>query len=89
MFKITEVQVPYGARRLKLQGRLLGPWIDALRVTCDGRSSTTERLELDLAELSFVDSSCAIVLRDLICRGAVVTRSSPFIRALLNEERTL
>jgi hypothetical protein len=87
MFKITEVRGSHAARRLKLEGKFLSPWIDALLAACDGQTNAPGRLELDLAGVSFVDGSSLIVLRDLIRRGASVARSSPFISELLNEER--
>jgi anti-anti-sigma regulatory factor len=68
---------------LKLEGKLLEPWIDELR-----RSITVspEHLTLDLSSLSYADAAGVQVLAALVRKGATLQGPSGFISALLNSE---
>lgn len=71
----------------KLEGRLLGPWVDeTARLLAESARNT--RLRLDLASVSFVDPAGADLLRELVRGGAIIVACSSFVGELLaSEER--
>jgi hypothetical protein len=85
MLRITLLSSSGEAPILKLEGKLLEPWIAELQEAC--RIATKERTSatLDVAGLSYVDMPGAIVLRELMRRGISVTGCSPLVTELLKE----
>jgi hypothetical protein len=85
MFRISIVQVDSSPAILRLEGKLLEPWIGELHEACrkafDSAASTT----LDLTGLLYVDKPGTIALRDLKRRGIKLTGCSPLIAELLRE----
>jgi anti-anti-sigma regulatory factor len=66
MLKITVVESSGEAVRLRVEGRLTGPWIAELRTTCDMHAlSDGVRLTLDLADVSFADPAGIELLKHL------------------------
>ena len=47
---------------LKLEGRLVGPWVDELRTTVFRTDGWRERLEIDVRDLTFADDAGEIAL---------------------------
>jgi ABC-type transporter Mla MlaB component len=74
MLRITSDQT-----HLKLEGRLVGPWVTLLRRECRSRPNVA----LDLSEVVFVDSAGVSLLARLVARGAQLRAASPFIAELL------
>lgn len=66
----------------RLEGKLLGPWVDELAATI-GVEPSLERVELDLTDLTFVDMPGATLLRALIGQGVKVAKRSDFVAAML------
>ncbi len=89
MLRITGIDLDAGSpiRTLKLEGKLLGPWIDELRRTCEEPQTPPGCLRLDLAAVTFIDSAGVKLLDDLIQRGATIVGCSGFIADLLNGRR--
>ena len=85
MLRITTIQNDGSPAVLKLEGKLLEPWIgelqEACRLACQRATSAT----LDLANVSFVDAPGAIALRDLRRRGVQLRGCSPLVAELLKE----
>lgn len=83
MLRITATQSSESAALLKLEGKLLEPWIGELCESCrrQGDRATT----LDLAGVSYIDPSAAIALRDMRRRGVKLTGCSPLVVELLKE----
>ncbi len=71
------------SRRLKLEGKLLEPWLDELRRACAEAANPGMALHLDLAGITFVDAAGAQLLRELIQQGAALDRCSGFVTTLL------
>jgi hypothetical protein len=86
VLKITwiDLDTSTSARTLKLEGKLLGPWVDELARTCEELSTPPSFLRLDFAAVTFVDSVGIELVRDLIRRGVTVVGCSGFIADLLN-----
>jgi hypothetical protein len=59
-------------RTLKLEGKLLGPWVDELSRACEESHSPPNCLRLDLAAVTFTDSAGLKLPDDLDRRGATI-----------------
>lgn len=75
-----------GCVTVKLEGRLLGPWIHEVRRVCDQISQPSKCLSMDLAALTFVDALGAELLRELIGRGVKIKAHSSYTQELFNPE---
>jgi anti-anti-sigma regulatory factor len=74
--KITVVESSRNGVRLRVEGRLMGRWVEELRRTCDLHAlSDGIRLTLDLADVSFADAAGIELLKEL--RNRLVTLLSP------------
>jgi ABC-type transporter Mla MlaB component len=70
---------------LKLEGKLLEPWIDELQRSIQ---VSPDRLTLDLSSLSYADTAGIQLLGELIRNGAKLRGTTGFIAALLNVEKS-
>jgi len=61
-------------RTLKLEGKLLGPWVDELPRACQELKTPPSGLRMNLAGVTFIDPAGIKLLGDLIRRGL---RSTP------------
>ncbi len=68
MFRITTVITDKVV--LKLEGRLVGPWVDELMKTVCEANGWSQPLEVDVADLTFVDKDGEMALSWLHRRGA-------------------
>jgi hypothetical protein len=87
MLRITRSEGNGLPRILKLEGKLLGPWIGELESACQTPLVSLDRLRLDLVGLTFVDAEGALFLAGLIRDGARVIACSGFVAELLHIER--
>ena len=71
---------------LKVEGKLLGPWIAELESACNQSGFDSNRVLLDLARLNFVDAEGARLLKGLIRDGARVVACSGFVAEMLHHE---
>lgn len=87
MLRITgiDLDTSNSIRTLKLEGKLLGPWVDELSRACEEPRTPPNCLRLDLAAVTFIDSVGVKLLDDLIRRGATIVGCSGFIAELLSE----
>jgi hypothetical protein len=86
MLRISVSEQDPSCRIIKLEGKLLQPWVDEVRrhfVTVDNGLVPG----LDLSGLSFVDSPGAELLRQLVQRGVRIHSCSPFVAELLRLDR--
>jgi anti-anti-sigma regulatory factor len=74
-------------RTLKLEGKLKGPWVEELRRACEEPRFPPNWLCLDLADVTFIDSSGLQALHELVQLGATIVGCSGFIADLLNGRR--
>jgi len=64
---------------LFLEGKLVGPWVEELRRSCEQALGTTVELTLDLGTVSFIDRAGIELLRSLADRHARLNNCSPFV----------
>ncbi len=85
MLRITTLNAEGSPAIVKLEGKLLEPWISELQEACQAVRKQDAVPTLDLAGLSYVDAPGTIALRDLIRRGVAVTGCSPLVSVLPKE----
>lgn len=83
MLRITQLPAAEPAKSLRLEGKLVGPWLDELRQACQASLDSQSGLSLDLSDVNFVDRAGAKYLRTLLAQGAQVTNCTPFVAELL------
>ena len=83
MLKITQTNGQGGRPTVKLEGKLLEPWVDEVRAlfVSPGAESLPR---LDLPSVTFVDGAGADLLRQLLRQGVAIESCSPFVAALLH-----
>ena len=84
MLMITRSEGSDLTRTIKLEGKLVGPWIDELKLACGESLSSPERVCLDLCDLTFIDAAGARFLAGLIRDGARVIACSGFVAEMLH-----
>jgi anti-anti-sigma regulatory factor len=85
MLRITYVSTDGPVLTLKLEGKLLEPWIGELQEACRRTATAMHNLTLDLTGLTFVDGSGTDALRELRRRGIRLTGCSLLVTELLKE----
>lgn len=73
---------------LKLEGKLLEPWIEELERSIHGAPAHPNALKLDLSALTFADTAGARFLLGLLRQGAMLTACSGYVAALLHVEKS-
>jgi hypothetical protein len=81
MLRLTRIAGANSTQTIRLEGKLLGPWVEEVRKACGTVRSV--RTSLDLSALAFVDGAGERLLRDLIGRGIKVVACSNYVAELL------
>ena len=87
MLKVTTMKDEGGRTVLRLEGRLTDSWVDELARVAAGVTNAGAQVSFDLGGLSFADGRGLALLREAADRGALLTGASPFVTALMNQER--
>jgi anti-anti-sigma regulatory factor len=78
--KVTVVESSIAAVRLRVEGRLTGPWVEELRKVCDLHALKYGiRLTLDLADVSFADAAGIELLKELRTRVVILLSPSSLV----------
>ena len=64
---------------LRLEGRIAGPWVTELWRACEEILGQGRPLELNLAEVSFLDSAGVVLVTNVHSRGVKLADCSPFV----------
>jgi len=83
MLKISQAGKANHSVTLKLEGRVVGPWVDELRQVCEALLTEGRALRLDLADVTFVDADGVGVLANVKSRGVSFANCSPFVEEQL------
>ena len=86
MLKIETVRNGGGTVTLVLEGRLIGPWVDELRLACARARSGQMSVAVDLAEVAFVDRAGLTLLRELAHHDTRLSNCSPFVAEQLKPQ---
>ncbi len=84
MLRITS-SMEDGTLLLRVEGNLVGPWVEECRAACARETGRGQRFALDLRELRFADAGGVEFLSRMDARG-LVSRSSSFVKELLRSE---
>ena len=87
MLRITHARGHNSISTLRLEGKLVGPWVTELARSCNELPCPPNRLRLDLSAVTFVDGPGVALLRDLLDRGATLAACSGLVAELLHGER--
>jgi ABC-type transporter Mla MlaB component len=79
MLKISEAGTVNEIVTLKLEGRIVGPWVAEVRTACERFLSEHRALQLDLAEVSFTDENGTAAIAALKSRGVTLANCSRFV----------
>ena len=79
MLKISQTGKANHSVTLKLEGRVVGPWVGELRRVCETLLSESRALKLDLADVTFADADGVAVLTGFKTRGVTLKDCSPFV----------
>ena len=83
MLKISQAEATNSHVSLRLEGRLVGPWVKELSRICELVLSEGHKLKLDLTGVSFVDDNGVATLDSLRLRGVALLNCSPFVEEQL------
>src|SRR5215475_1446593 len=85
MLRISEIGSRNGDVLLKLEGRLVGPWVGELAGASNRVLDAGQTLKLVLTDVSYVDRDGVKLLLTLQNRRAVLEGMSPFLLEELRE----
>jgi anti-anti-sigma regulatory factor len=85
LLRITTAVVD-GTSVLKVEGKLLAPWVPELLAECDAARQSTSPIALDLSHVSFADAEGLSAIRNLLRRGISLRSCSGFVNELLHTE---
>jgi anti-anti-sigma regulatory factor len=86
VLKITRLTRNGRRSTIKLEGEILGSWVDAVRDACTKWARRSARPLLDLAAVTYVDVAGVQLLRDLMAEGVEIAACSSFVGELLRLE---
>lgn len=79
MLRIATLERPGDGATLSLEGRVIGPWVDELKQSCERILATGASLTLDLSEVAFVERSGVRLLQNLVDGGVTVVNCPAFV----------
>lgn len=86
MLRITHVNGPDSAPTLKVEGKLVGPWVAELGRACGGPADRGGVRSLDLSAVTFVDRAGVTLLRELLEHGTTLAACSGLVAELVRAE---
>ena len=86
MLRISRIESSPGEVILRLEGSLIGLWVNELRSCCAAVGNNGQQLSLDLTEVLFVDCKGLELLRTLRKANVGLAGCSPLLAEQLNSE---
>ncbi|MCK6456409.1 MAG: STAS domain-containing protein [Phycisphaerae bacterium] len=87
MLRITR-ETKDGTVWLRLEGKLVGPWVDECRSACAQETANGRRMALDLSQVTFVDRAGVHLLHQLAESGVELPLCTSFVAELLRLEES-
>ena len=72
-----------GTAIFRLEGRVIGAWVDEVRRSCRDALGRGAAVTLDLSAVSFVDADGVVLFRELASRRVALANTTPFVAAQL------
>ena len=79
MLKIVLIEAARETPTLRLEGRVIGPWVEELRRSCEQALARGPGLELDLSDVFFVDRDGVELFQSLQKRQVMLLNCSGFV----------
>ena len=79
MLKISPIEPVNHAVTLRLEGRVVGPWVAELRQACAQILSEGRPLRLHLADVEFMDAKGVALMVELCSAGVSFAEPPPFV----------
>ena len=79
MLRITPTENGTHHIVLRLEGRVAGPWVTELQKACEKIFGEGQALELNLADVSFLDPAGVTLLTNVRKRGVQLAHCPPFV----------
>jgi len=79
VLRITVEQGAGQLESLRLEGRIVGPWVAELTRRCEAIRCAGRELELEMSGVSFLDREAVRLVRSLIEQGVDVRACSAFV----------
>ena len=79
MLRISKLGSDESTVTLRLEGQLVGPWVDEFRRTAERNLGNGHRLTLDLTDVTFADHDGVALLLALQAEAVSLTGTSPFL----------
>ena len=86
MLKISQTEPMDNTVTLRLEGRIVGPWVAELRQSCEAILRESRSLRLHLADVEFMDANAVFFLASLPSSAVALIECPPFAMAQLNAE---
>jgi anti-anti-sigma regulatory factor len=83
MLKISESKSTKQITALRLEGRVVGPWVDELKQVCEPLLKNGGNFTLDLTDVTFADEGGITFLTNLRARGVKLLGAMPFVEEQL------
>jgi hypothetical protein len=78
MLKISQTEPVNHTVTLRLEGRVVGPWVAELRNACEEALTEGWALKLHLASVEFMDAEGSALLSSLRAQGVSLLECPPF-----------
>jgi ABC-type transporter Mla MlaB component len=85
MLRITEKWQEHEGPSLILEGRLVGPWVEVLRASCEQLVRRAPRFTLDLAEINFADAAGLALLYEYQLQQITLVNCPAFLQEQLRQ----
>lgn len=85
MLRITR-QEDDGITWFRLEGKLIGPWVEECRNTVTREAAHPRGIKLDLSDITYVDAEGLSLLLELSGRGFDIKKRSSFVATLMGTE---
>ena len=79
MLRIVALERTGNRETLSLEGRVIGPWVDELKRSCEEILASGAALTLDLTDVAFVERDGARLLKHLVDGGVAVVNCPAFV----------
>jgi anti-anti-sigma regulatory factor len=87
LFRVSNVAGTDGGKTvLKVEGRLVGAWVDELARAVATAMRGTAQVTLDLDGVSFLETRAVQLLRGMEARGVRLVGGSTFVTTLMGQE---
>ena len=85
MLRITEKWQENEAPSLLLEGRLVGPWVELLRSSCEQLAMRAPQFTLDLAEVNYADAAGLALLHQFQLQQIALGNCPAFLQEQLKQ----